>query len=183
MRKKFYPRSSMAMNYRIVLLITLMVVAAMLGACSKKQEVITEPVIEIALPQPEFIQRYKEITMTEDEIRDLAAIIYLEARNQTFEGQQAVAEVVLNRVIANNFPDTVHDVLHQGAGTNTPQFATISLIDKADPKQEQYEAINAALFGPSILDADVVYFSRGGENNRTWGTIGDHVFCYQYNWE
>ena len=34
----------------------------------------------------------------------------------------------------------------------------------------------------SILDADVVFFSRNGENDRVWGQIGDHVFCREYIW-
>lgn len=30
---------------------------------------------------------------------------------------------------------------------------------------------------------DVVFFSTTGENSRTWGAIGGHIFCYQYEWE
>lgn len=43
--------------------------------------------------------------------------------------------------------------------------------------------IDAALYGPSILPADVVFFSQSGENDRVWGKIGGHVFCYAYAWE
>jgi N-acetylmuramoyl-L-alanine amidase len=135
------------------------------------------------VPAPRVVERYAEITMTEEELRELAEIIYHEARGEPPEGQQAVAEVVFNRVIADNFPDTVHDVLHQGEGTAVPQFSTIRLLGTADPLQEQYDAINAALYGPSILPADVVFFSRKGENDRIWGQIGNHVFCYQYDWD
>ena len=135
------------------------------------------------VPAPKVVERYAEITMTDEELKELAEIIYHEARGESPEGQQAVAEVVFNRVIADNFPDTVHDVLHQGEGTSVPQFSTIRLLGTADPLQEQYDAINAALYGPSILPADVVFFSRKGENDRVWGRIGNHVFCYQYDWD
>jgi len=135
------------------------------------------------VPAPRVVERYAEITMTDEELKELAEIIYHEARGESPEGQQAVAEVVFNRVIADNFPDTVHDVLHQGEGTAVPQFSTIRLLGTADPLQEQYDAINAALYGPSILPADVVFFSRKGENDRVWGQIGNHVFCYQYDWD
>lgn len=135
------------------------------------------------VPAPKVVERYAEITMTDEELKELAEIIYHEARGEPPEGQQAVAEVVFNRVIADNFPDTVHDVLHQGEGTSVPQFSTIRLLGTADPLQEQYDAINAALYGPSILPADVVFFSRKGENDRVWGRIGNHVFCYQYDWD
>lgn len=129
------------------------------------------------------VERYAGITMTEAERDELAAIIYLEARGEPADGQQAVAEVVLNRVIRQDFPDSVHEVLHQGEGTAVPQFSTIALLETAEPTQAQYDAIDAALYGPSILPGEVVFFSRTGENDRVWGTIGDHVFCYAYIWE
>ena len=144
------------------------------------------PVLSIeATPQPtpELVQRYSSVVMTADERLELAEVIYLEAGNQCADGQQAVAEVVLNRVIAPEFPDTVHDVLHQGEDTSRPQFSTIGNLALADPAAAQYDAIDAALYGPSILPDDVVFFSRNGENDRVWGRIQDHVFCYKYIWE
>ena len=134
-------------------------------------------------PEPQVVGRYAEVTMTEKERYKLAAIIYLEARGEPAEGQQAVAEVVLNRVISPDFPDTVSEVLHQGEGTAVPQFSTIGILSAAEPGQEQYDAIDAAMYGPSILPDDVVFFSRSGENDRVWGKIGGHVFCYAYVWE
>lgn len=144
------------------------------------------PVLSVeATPQPipELVQRYSGVTMSADERRELAGIVQLEAGNQCAEGQQAVVEVVLNRVISPEFPDTVHDVLHQGQDTKRPQFSTIDNLASAEPMAAQYEAIDAALYGPSILPEDVVFFSRNGENNRVWGKIQDHVFCYKYIWE
>lgn len=132
-------------------------------------------------PTPESkkpVGRYLEITISDEELDELAEIIYHEARGESFEGQQAVAEVVFNRVIADNFPDTVHEVIHQ-----KKQFSTARLLGTAEPLQEQYDAINAALYGPTILPADVVFFSRDGENDKVWGSIGGHVFCYQYDWD
>lgn len=138
-----------------------------------------EPMPEVPAP----VERYAGITMTEAERDEMAAIIYLEARGEPAEGQQAVAEVILNRVIHQDFPDSVYEVLHQGEGTAVPQFSTIAMLEIAAPTQEQYDAIDAALYGPSILPDEVVFFSRAGENDRVWGTIGGHVFCYAYIWE
>ena len=133
-------------------------------------------------PTPTVVARYADVAMTEAERDELAAIIYLEARGEPAEGQQAVAEVVLNRVVSPDFPDSVSEVLHQGEGTAVPQFSTIGLLSAAEPGQAQYDAIDAALYGPSILPVDVVFFSRNGENDRVWGKIGGHVFCYAYVW-
>jgi len=44
----------------------------------------------------------------------LALNVYYEARDQPLQGQMAVAEVVMNRVVNNNFPDTVCEVVEEG---------------------------------------------------------------------
>lgn len=140
-------------------------------------------VIQTMEPMPKVVDRYEGISMTEAERDELAAIIYLEARGEPADGQQAVAEVVLNRAAHQDFPDSIHEVLHQGEGTAVPQFSTIALLETAEPTQAQYDAIDAALYGPNILPDEVVFFSRDGENDRVWGKIGDHAFCYAYSWE
>lgn len=136
-----------------------------------------------AREEPARAARYVYIDMTDEELDELAEILFLEAGNQSAEGQQAVVEVVLNRVLHSGFPDTVHDVLHQGEGTSVPQFSTISLLGTVTPTQAQYDAINEALYGDTLTDPDVVFFSRSGENDRVWRKIGDHVFCREYIWE
>lgn len=138
--------------------------------------------VNSAEERPARAARYINIEMTEEELNELAAVVFLEAGNQSAEGQQAVVEVVFNRVLHSAFPDTVHDVLHQGEGSDVPQFSTIYAVSTATPTQAQYDAINGALYGDTILDADVVFFSRNGENGRVWGQIGDHIFCCEYIW-
>lgn len=138
--------------------------------------------VNVAAEMPARAARYINIEMTQEEREELAAIVYLEAGNQSAEGQQAVVEVVFNRVLHSAFPGTVHDVLHDGEDTNIPQFSTIYALGCAEPTQAQYDAIDAALYGDTILDADVVFFSRNGENDRVWGQIGDHIFCREYIW-
>ena len=44
----------------------------------------------------------------------LAMNVYHEAKNQPFEGQIAVAQVVLNRVEDDRYPDTICEVVEQG---------------------------------------------------------------------
>lgn len=46
----------------------------------------------------------------------LAEAIYFEARGEPVPGQVAVAEVILNRVDANNYPSTICRVVNQGTG-------------------------------------------------------------------
>lgn len=147
-----------------------------------KPELETDVAIKLVPEEPKVVEKYAGIEITEAEMHELAEIIYHEARGESAEGQQAVAEVILNRVIAKNFPNTVHDVLFQGKGTKAPQFTPINKLGTKTPNKEQYDAINAALYGPTILPRDVVFFSMQGENKNVWGKIGCHIFCYQYDW-
>lgn len=132
-----------------------------------------------AEPKRIINERYARITITDDEYQELLAVISLEAADQCAKGQQAVAEVILNRVISPDFPDTVHGVLHQ---QNPVQFTTAELISTAIPTEAQETALEAALYGESVLPASVVFFSQEGENDRVYTTIQDHVFYYGYKW-
>jgi spore germination cell wall hydrolase CwlJ-like protein len=121
-------------------------------------------------------ERYSAIEISGDELEELAALIYLEARGEPFEGQQAVAEVVLNRVLSDEFPNTVHGVIYDTK--YGVQFTPYRQVASTTPTETQYEAVSGALYGDLILDDGVLYFSRGAYNSRIYATIGGHVFCY-----
>ena len=125
-----------------------------------------------AEPEPE--PRYEEITAEEREL--LACVVYAESNTEPIEGQIAVAQVVLNRVRSESFPDTVSEVIYQER-----QFSTASILGSVVPNETNYEAVDAA-FETEVVPYDVLYFSRGAENDRVWGQIGAHVFCYGYVW-
>lgn len=139
-----------------------------------------EPIVEET--EPEVVSRYAGIGLTDDDIDLLAKIIWLEARGEKFEGQQAVAEVVLNRILSDDFPDTLSGVIYE-RHDGVDQFSTACLVHTAEPGFSQYAAIESALTGPSILPVEVVFFSQGPQNDNIWGTIGGHVFCYPWYWE
>ena len=86
-----------------------------------------------------------------------------------------MAEIVLNRLAAENFPDNLQDVIY---GQN--QFRSVPYLDDAMPEQAQYEAIEAAIYGPYVLPEDVVFFATYKTNENVWGQIGGHIFCYQW---
>ena len=124
-------------------------------------------------PTPQTQCRYPDITLSEADPELLVKLIWAEAQVEPFEGQQAIAEVVLNRVAADNFPDTVSGVL------NAPdQFKAMSRLYAAKPTHVQYEAVRRALNGPYVLPEDVVFFASFAVNKNVWGTIGSHTFCH-----
>lgn len=126
-------------------------------------------------PAPGEGPRYPDLTVSDEDRELLAKLIWAEAQGEPFEGQQAIAEVVINRVAADNFPGTVHDVLYA-----PDQFKTVGKLYAAKPTHVQYEAIRRALYGPHVVEEDVVFFSTGAVNGNVWGTIGNHTFCHQW---
>lgn len=118
--------------------------------------------------------RYGSLLLTADEIETLARLVRLEAGGESFAGQQAVAEVVLNRVISRLYPNNIYDVVYQSR-----QFTPAGNIPYTAATQTQYDAVQAALNGPNILPQGVLYFacSQNGRSD-VWGWIGGHCFCY-----
>lgn len=119
--------------------------------------------------------RYPELELTQDDIELLARMVWLEAQGEPEEGQQAVAEVVLNRLAADNFQDTLKGVIYAEG-----QFRSTAFLEDAEPTQTQYEAVEQALNGPYVLPKDVVFFATYAVNKNVWGKIGGHTFCYQW---
>ena len=136
-----------------------------------------EPFIYHEERPPRGEPRYPDIQLTQDEIKLLAKVVWVEAQGECAEGQQAVAEVALNRIASGEFPNNLHDVIY-GQG----QFRSVPKLDKAEPYQAQYEAIEAAIYGPYVLPEDVVYFATTPTNANVWGQIGGHIFCYGNNY-
>ena len=62
-------------------------------------------------PEVEYTP-YSGIELTWEEQQLLAKVIWAEARGESAEGQQAIAEIVFNRMLSENHPDSLHDVIH-----------------------------------------------------------------------
>ena len=125
-------------------------------------------------PEPERGEpRYPDIQLTAEEKRLLAKLVWAEARGESPEGQQAVAEVVLNRMVYDGFGHTLKGVIFAEG-----QFCTAPYLEEVVPDQAQFEAVEAAIYGPYVLPEGVVYFATYAINDDVWGTIGGHVFCY-----
>lgn len=118
--------------------------------------------------------RYASVNVSAADRDLIAKILYLEANNQSTVGQQAVVEVILNRVINSRFPNTVQGVIYQRG-----QFTSVGALGRAKPSARTYEIVDQVLAGETnVLPTNVVYFSRGKANNRPYQKIGDHWFCY-----
>lgn len=127
------------------------------------------------MPENTDTFRYPGIELTQEDKDLMAKLIYMEGQSEPFEGQQAIAEVILNRLAADNFPDSVKSIIYAEG-----QFRSASQLSSAKPTHTQYEAIERALNGPYVLPGNVVFFATYKVNDNVWGTIGAHTFCHQW---
>ena len=124
---------------------------------------------------PEGVDNRWGIELTDEEYELVARIGMLECGGESDLGQQAVFEVIFNRVFHNNYPNTIVEVLSQKG-----QFSTWKNrnIKQATPTEKIYRNLDLVLAGKTeILPYETVYFSMGAQNKRVQERIGCHVFC------
>lgn len=119
-----------------------------------------------------------------DEQRWLGLTIYHEARNQDLEGKIMVAEVVLNRVEKEAWPDSICGVIRQP--NQFPWAAKNVTPNEKEAWDESYELAGAILNGEiGTFNTDATHFINPSMMKRPprWtkrlevvAEVGDHVF-------
>ena len=123
----------------------------------------------------EAIAAYEaELAAKSEEVRMMAPMIQCEAGNQPMEGQLAVGAVIMNRVKAGNYPNTIVEVLYQPSQfgpADSQMFANLLASDTI--KESCREAARQAFAGTDNVGG-ALHFQRVGV--REGLVIGDHVF-------
>lgn len=117
---------------------------------------------------------------TEKDYKLLAKLTQVEAGYETYEGQLAVANVILNRVKDSRFPSTIRDVIYSGK-----QFpvAHNGDLDKSVPNASVLRAVKDALNGKNNVEDAVYFFNPDVSKGAFWSsldvvaTIGNHSFA------
>lgn len=112
------------------------------------------------------------------ELELLANLVEAEAGNQDLRGKRLVADVVLNRVDSEDYPNTITEVIYQ-----KNQFAVMSdgAFEKAswNVSEESFQAVWMEANGDR-LDNSIYFFTA--EKYGKYGTQayshGNHFFCY-----
>ena len=139
-----------------------------------KSEMPEEPFIYEPEPYAK-LSRYPGIELTDAEIDLIVDVICMEGASEPFEGQQAIAEVILNRLASGDFGSTVHGIIYA-----ENQFPSVDQLHRAKPTYTQYKAVERALKGPYVVPKNVVFYAKFAVNDNVWGKIGAHTFCYAY---
>lgn len=126
------------------------------------------------------------ITLNSDEVAQsgsdlylLAKCVYSEARGEPYEGQVAVAAVVLNRVESPEFPNTIAEVIYQPWAFTAVHDGQINL----EPNETAYSAAKDAMNGWDPTYGCLYYYNPATATSKwifsrtTVVTIGKHVFA------
>lgn len=109
----------------------------------------------------------------------ISKFVYAEARGEPYNGQVAVAAVILNRVKDSRFPNTVSGVVYQPGAFTCVSDGQINLTPNSTAQKAAQDAING--WDPSY--GAVYYFNPNTATNKwIWSrpvtvTIGKHRFC------
>lgn len=123
----------------------------------------------------------KPFEATKEEIAMLEKIVMAEAEGEPFLGKLAVANVVINRVRSDQFPNTIKEVIFQ-----KNQFTPVKngRYKKVVPDNASIIAVQKALSGIAVVPDDTLYFSNVEKAESSWVmdnceyviTISNHTF-------
>ena len=119
-------------------------------------------------------------SLSREDLTLLARTVYSEARGEPYEGQVAVAAVVLNRLRHPDFPNTVRGVIFQPLAFTAVADGQFWL----PPNQTAYKAVNDAINGWDPAKGALYYWNPITATSRwIWSRtithqIGKHVFGF-----
>lgn len=156
---------------------------------------ILKPTVSIALnyriPNYRFPKHKTKIkppsSINQKDFELLARVVTAEAGDEPYEGQVAVAAVVLNRVNSGEFPNTIRGVIYQNN-----QFKCVPKLPDTTPTDSSYQAISDALRGEDPSHGALYYYNPkiSSPEGLAWfqtaklkvtAQIGHHVFLIDDN--
>lgn len=94
------------------------------------------------------------VKVSEKDIRDIAALVYLEAGSQSYRCQKAIASVIFNRMM--KYDMTAQQVIHQSG-----VFSPASRVSSTTPSSSCMMAVREVLEEGTTLPRNVVAFRNG----------------------
>lgn len=109
----------------------------------------------------------------------MAHVVYGEARGESYEGEVAIAAVILNRLRSSKFPHSIPQIVYNPGSFTAVSDGQVNLQPDAQAKK----AVMAAVHGWDPSLGALYYFNPATASNKwIWSrpeiiTIGHHIFC------
>ncbi len=116
---------------------------------------------------------------SEKDLKMMANAVFGEARGEPYEGQVAVAAVIINRVRSAEFPNSPTGVIFQPGAFTAVADGQIWL----SPNEKAIKAVKDAMSGWDPSDGCLYYFNPVTATSKwiwtrpQYKTIGKHIFC------
>lgn len=120
------------------------------------------------------------IVLTQEEINLMACIVTLESGSESYEGQLAVANVILNRLQSGRWGSTVTDVIYAPYQFSSVNSSYLEYYLNNGAYSTSVRAVNDALSGSNNI-GDFLYFRAmyivsDPDSYGTHTIIGNHIF-------
>lgn len=125
------------------------------------------------------IAKSNKLGLTANDLKLMANAVYGESRGEPYEGQVAVAAVILNRLKDENFPNTISGVIFEPLAFTAVADGQIWLT----PNETAAKAVQDAVNGWDPTGGCTYYFNPETATSKwIWSrpqvkTIGKHIFC------
>lgn len=136
-----------------------------------------QPVINVSV-----VEKKPVYELSARDYETLVRIVEAEAGTEDETGKLLVANVVLNRVNSEDFPDTVTEVVYQRDG-GYAQFSPVGngSIGRVTVSEETIAAVERALMGEDVSQGALYFAARSAadpENMRWFDTHLTRLFAY-----
>lgn len=118
-------------------------------------------------------------SFSESDLDLLARVVRAESEGEPYDGQVAVAAVILNRVTHPEFPNTIAGVVYEPLAFSVVANGTVNKPANASAMQAAHAALNG--LDPS---GGALYFYNPAKTRNAWirsrtvlKTIGKHIFA------
>lgn len=131
-----------------------------------------DPVSQEEASAPEAEEAGSQISLSDRDYQTLLRIVQAEAGNCDRIGRILVANVILNRVESDTFPDTVHGVVYQ-----RHQFSPVSngSINRCRVTDATVEAVDSALAGEDYSDGALYFMNRRASSRKNVRWFDNHL--------
>lgn len=119
------------------------------------------------------------ITLTPEEINLIASIVTLECGYEPYEGQLAVANVILNRLDSGIWGSTVSEVIYAPYQFSTASASNLSYYLENGAKESCVQAVNEAIAGTNNIGSYMSFrptYAANYSSYESYTVIGNHVF-------
>lgn len=129
--------------------------AAKIAQIEQKQHAPSPSPTPTQAPATNASRRYKvSVSVSQNDIRNIAALVYLEAGSQSYKCQKAIASVIINRM--KRYNKTASQVIWE-PGVFSPAYK----VSSTRPSEQCLKAVRDVLNNGTTLPKNVVAFRNG----------------------